>query len=327
MIERWVFITDPLARLNVKKDSTIAMMQAAQARGVAVGVVEDGGLSWVQGQGVIGQIQWIKIDLSSEVWWQVDSQTILPLKELEVVLMRKDPPFDAEYVTSTWLLEQAQREGARVVNHPAAIRDHNEKFTIAQFQQFIAPTLVTRSVQAARAFAVEHRSTILKPLDGMGGRSVFRLEAADPNSGVILETLSGGGKSTLMVQKFIPEIIDGDKRVLLINGRPVPYALARVPQAGDHRGNLAAGGLARAQPLTQRDLEIANALGPELLGRGLFLVGLDIIGSYLTEVNVTSPTCFREIHSQTGFDVAGFFVDELRSSLINLNHMQPRREA
>jgi glutathione synthase len=327
MTQSWVFVTDPLAQLNVKKDSTIVMMHAAQQRGYSVGVIEDGGLSWAQSTGVVGCIKWVQVDLSNSTWWQVQSQGIVPLKDVGVVVMRKDPPFDAEYVASTWLLEQAQREGARVVNHPAAIRDHNEKFAIAQFQQFTAPTLVTRCVQAARAFAHEHQSAILKLLDGMGGRSVFRLEAADPNLGVILETLSCGGRNTLMVQKYIPEIVDGDKRVLLINGKPVPYALARVPQLGDHRGNLAAGGMARAQALTQRDLEIANTLGPVLRQRGLFLVGLDIIGNYLTEVNVTSPTCFREIHSQTGFDVANFFVNELSDSLANLNELQPPGEA
>jgi glutathione synthase len=222
--------------------------------------------------------------------------------------MRKDPPFNAEFVTTTWLLEQAEREGAKVFNKPAAIRDHNEKFSIAQFSQFIAPTVVSRNAAHLLAFLDEHPNAVAKPLDGMGGESVFRLQKDDPNVGVILESLTQHGHKTAMVQQYIPEIAQGDKRVLLIAGKPVPYALARIPKQGEHRGNLAAGGTGVARELSVQDATIANTLGPELHRRGLILVGLDIIGSTLTEVNVTSPTCFREITDQTGLDVADIFI-------------------
>jgi len=216
-----------------------------------------------------------------------------------------------EYVYSTYLLELAEAAGARVFNRPRAIRDHNEKLAIARYPQFTAPTLVTRSEPLVREFLAEHRDIILKPLDGMGGTSVFRVHRTDPNVNVIIETLTHYGRRTIMAQRYIPEIADGDKRVLLIGGRPVPFALARIPKAGETRGNLAAGGTGVARPLTPRDREIAEALGPELHARGLLLVGLDVIGEHLTEVNVTSPTCFREIADQTGFNVAGMMLDAL----------------
>jgi glutathione synthase len=225
--------------------------------------------------------------------------------------MRKDPPFDMEYVYSTYLLELAEKDGARIVNRPRAIRDHNEKMAIAKFAQFTAPTLVTRRVDLIRAFLAEHREIILKPLHGMGGASIFRVSETDPNLNVIIETLTALGSLTIMAQRYIPEIAAGDKRVLLIAGEPVPYALARIPKAGETRGNLAAGGTGVARPLTARDREIAQALGPVLHAQGLLLVGLDVIGDYLTEVNVTSPTCFQEITQQTGFNVAGMMLDAL----------------
>jgi glutathione synthase len=306
-----LFIIDPLSSLNPKKDSTIAMMEAAQKRGIKVGVIEDGGLAWSQAGGVTGEVKWVHVDMLGHPWWMVLGQTRLPLKSAGAVVMRKDPPFDAEFVAATWLLEQAEREGAVVLNKPSALRDHNEKFSIAQFQAFTVPTMVTRNPQDVRDFMDTHPLVILKPLDGMGGESIFRLQQGDPNIGVILETVTRRGQRTVMVQRYIPEIADGDKRVLLIAGEPVPYALARLPKAGEHRGNLAAGGTARAQNLSARDLEIATTLGPVLFARGLFLVGLDVIGENLTEVNVTSPTCFREIEMQTGFDVAGLFIDKL----------------
>lgn len=306
-----LFVTDPLTALNPKKDSTIAMLEAAQKRGLHIGVVEDGGLSWSQQTGVMARVKWLHVDMLGHPWFMVLGESQMPLKQAGAVVMRKDPPFDAEFVAATWLLEQAEREGAVVLNRAAALRDHNEKFSIAQFPQFTVPTCVTRQASDVRAFVEAHGVAILKPLDGMGGESIFRLQAGDPNIGVILETVTYRGQRTVMVQRYIPEITDGDKRILLIQGKPVPYALARLPKAGEHRGNLAAGGTARAQALTERDQLIANTLGPELARRGLFLVGLDVIGDYLTEVNVTSPTCFREIEMQTGFDVAGLFVDRL----------------
>lgn len=306
-----LFVIDPLTQLNVKKDSSIAMMEAAQKRGIRVGVIEDGGLAWSQATGVTAQVKWLHVDVLSHPWWMVTAQQRVALKSVTAVIMRKDPPVDPEFMTATWLLEQAEREGAVVVNRPAALRDHNEKISIAQFPSFTVPTLVTRNAADVREFVEQHGVAILKPLDGMGGQSIFRLQAGDPNIGVILETVMQLGHRSVMVQRYIPEIVEGDKRILLIGGEPVPYALARLPKAGEHRGNLAAGGTARAQPLSIRDREIAETIAPVLLPRGLFLVGLDVIGDALTEVNVTSPTCFREIEMQTGFDVAGLFIDRL----------------
>ncbi|WP_370262218.1 glutathione synthase [Limnobacter sp.] len=311
----FVCVIDPLTSLNPKKDSTIAMMESAQGRGWKVGVIEDGGLHWATGQGVRAQVSWISVDRAQKPWWKVLGQEDVALKDLSAVVMRKDPPFDAEFVTSTWLLEQAEREGARVFNSPRAIRDHNEKFTIAQFEQFVVPTLVSRNAEQLRAFLAQHPDAIAKPLDGMGGASIFRMKQGDPNTGVILETLTEHGQKTAMIQRYIPEIVDGDKRVLLINGEPVPFCLARLPKEGEHRGNLAAGGTGRAQPLSDSDWHIARALAPTLKARGLLLVGLDIIGSNLTEVNVTSPTCFREIMDQTGFPVADTFVQAIENNL------------
>jgi glutathione synthase len=229
--------------------------------------------------------------------------------------MRKDPPFDSEYFYATHLLEQAEREGARVFNRPRALRDHPEKLAILEFPDFIAPTLVTRDAADIRRFHQAHRDIILKPLDGMGGMGIFRVRSDGLNLGAIVETLNRHGAQTVMVQRFLPAIAEGDKRILLIGGKPVPFCLARIPQGDEVRGNLAAGGLGVARALSARDQEIANALGPTLAARGLLLVGLDVIGDCLTEINVTSPTCFREISDQTGFDVAAMFVDALETEL------------
>jgi glutathione synthase len=236
------------------------------------------------------------------------------LRDFAAVVMRKDPPFDMEYVYSTYLLEAAESEGARVFNRPRAIRDHNEKMAIARFPQFIAPTLVTRDADRVGAFVDDHADTILKPLDGMGGTSVFRVRADDPNRNVIVETVGLNGTRTMMAQRYIPEIAEGDKRVLLIAGEVVPFALARIPKPGETRGNLAAGGRGVARPLTARDREIAAAMGPQLWAEGLLVVGLDVIGNYLTEVNVTSPTCFVEITEQSGFDVGAMFAAALEKA-------------
>jgi glutathione synthase len=231
--------------------------------------------------------------------------------------MRKDPPFDLEYVTSTWLLSAAEREGARVFNSPAAIRDHNEKIAITEFPQFVAPTLVTRDPRQIHAFIDEHQDVVVKRLDVMGGENIFRVNRTDPNRNVIVEIMVQGGARSVMAQRYIPEIVDGDKRVIIIDGAVVPYCLARIPKAGESRGNLAAGARGEARPLTARDREIAEALGPLLAARGLLFVGLDVIGDWVTEVNVTSPTCFREIQDQTGFDVAGMYVEALQKKLRN----------
>jgi glutathione synthase len=242
------------------------------------------------------------------------AQEMRELHRFDRVLMRKDPPFDSEYFYATHLLTQAEREGARVYNRPSALREHPEKLAILEFPQFLSPTLVTREAEHIRDFHAQHGDIILKPLDGMGGMGIFRVQPDGLNLGSIIETLNRDGAQTVMVQKFIPAIAQGDKRVLLIQGRPVPYALARIPQGGEVRGNLAAGGKGVAQPLTARDLEIAEALGPVLAARGLLLVGLDIIGDRLTEINVTSPTCFQEIHDQVGCDVASIFIDALEQA-------------
>jgi glutathione synthase len=237
------------------------------------------------------------------------------LKDFGAVLMRKDPPFDAEFIYATHLLEQAEREGAKVFNKPAALRDHPEKLALMQFPQYAPPTLVTRSAADVKAFHAQHGDIILKPLDGMGGMGIFRVKADGLNLGSIIETLNLDGAQTLMVQRYLPEIVEGDKRVLVIGGKPVPFSLARIPQGNEVRGNLAAGGKGVAMPLTAREREIAEALGPTLAARGLLLVGLDVIGGRLTEVNVTSPTCFQEIMQQAGFDVAAVFIDALEAAL------------
>jgi glutathione synthase len=231
------------------------------------------------------------------------------------VVERTDPPFDMEYIYATYMLEHAETHGARVFNRPGAIRSHNEKFAITGFTQFIAPTLVTSDMLRIRSFHEQHKDVILKPLDGMGGAGIFRIGADGLNLGSAIEMLTHHGKRTIMVQRYIPEITQGDRRVLLIAGKVVPYCLARVPQAGEVRGNLAAGGLGVAMPISDREREIAEALGPQLFERGLLLVGLDVIGNYLTEVNVTSPTCFQEITQQTGFNVAAMFIDELERAV------------
>ena len=236
------------------------------------------------------------------------------MKDFGAVLMRKDPPFDSEYFYATHLLEQAEREGAKVFNKPRSLRDHPEKLAIMEFAQFICPTLVTRDAEDVKRFHAQHRDIILKPLDGMGGMGIFRVKDDALNLGGIIETLNKDGEQTLMVQKFVPEITQGDKRVLVIGGKPVPFSLARIPQGTEVRGNLAVGGKGVAQPLSARDREIAEALGPVLAARGLLLVGIDIIGDYMTEINVTSPTCFQEIYDQAGFDVAKMFVDALEAA-------------
>jgi glutathione synthase len=307
------FIVDPLDEFKIYKDTTFAIMREAAARGHELYALHQGDLAWTQ-KAVTGNAA--RLHLTGEktaAWYLLEPPSERPLTAYDAVLMRKDPPFDMEYVYSTYLLEIAETQGARIVNRPRAVRDHNEKMAIAKFAQFTAPTLVTRRVDLIRAFLAEHHEIILKPLDGMGGTSIFRVSESDPNLNVIVETLTGCGSRTIMAQRYIPQISDGDKRVLLIAGRPVPHALARIPKAGETRGNLAAGGTGVARPLTPRDREIAEALGPVLWKDGLMIVGLDVIGDYLTEVNVTSPTCFQEITEQTGFNVAGMLVDALEA--------------
>lgn len=312
---RILFITDPLDSFKTYKDSTYAMMVEAARRGHTLFFCLQTELT-LSGGTVEANARALHLTGDGDAWYRLDPATATPLQQFDAVLMRKDPPFDMEYVTSTWLLELAERQGARVFNRPQAIRDHSEKIAIAEFPQFLAPTLVTRDAARIRAFHGEHGDIIIKPLDGMGGMGVFRVGRDGMNLGSIIETLGANGARTLMAQRYIPEIKDGDKRILLIGGEPVPYSLARIPQAGEVRGNLAAGGTGRAQPLSTRDREIAEALAPVLWQRGLLLVGLDAIGDYLTEVNVTSPTCFQEIMQQTGFPVAGMFIDALERAVV-----------
>jgi glutathione synthase len=306
----FLFVIDAPESLKAYKDTSVAMMRAAQKRGHAVWVCEQQSLHWREGR-VSAAAQRMSLADNDEDWYRGHEVEVRPLKSFSATLMRKDPPFDLEYVTSTWLLSAAVREGARVFNAPDAIRDHNEKLAIAEFARFAAPTLVSREPERIQAFVDAERDVVVKRLDVMGGENVFRVRVDDPNRNVIVETISQGGRRTVMAQRFIPEIVQGDKRVLLIDGALVPHCLARIPKTGDSRGNLAAGARGVAQPLSKRHREIGEALGPALAKRGLLVVGLDVIGDYLTEVNVTSPTCFREIQDQTGFDVSGMFLDAL----------------
>ena len=310
-----LFVADPLESFQTYKDTTFSMMREAQRRGHRVAACETRDLVWRSGGQVQAQVREITLTGAEEEWFVEARSAVQPLRAFDAVIMRKDPPFDSEYFYATHLLEQAEREGARVFNKPAALRDHPEKLAIMEFAPYTSPTLVTRDAQEVRRFHAEHGDIILKPLDGMGGMGIFRVKADGLNLGAITETLNAGGATTLMVQRFVPEIVQGDKRVLVIGGQPVPYSLARIPQGSEVRGNLAAGGKGVAQPLSARDLEIAQALGPTLAARGLLLVGLDVIGDCLTEINVTSPTCFQEITQQTGFDVPSMFVDALEAAV------------
>ncbi len=304
------FILDPLEEIKTYKDSSYAMMREAVARGHALAEMQQENLVWREGK-VVGYARELTLTGDDKDWYRAAERRPVPLEEFDAVMMRKDPPFDMEYIYSTYLLELAEKQGARVINSPRAVRDHNEKLAIAKFPQFTVPSLVTREPALIREFLAEHDDIILKPLDGMGGASIFRINRADFNISVVIETLTNHGHRSIMAQRFIPEITKGDKRVLVIDGKPVPYSLARIPKLGETRGNLAAGGTGVAQPLSARDREIAEALGPELKAHGLLLVGLDVIGDWLTEVNVTSPTCMREIADQTGFNVAALMIDAL----------------
>jgi glutathione synthase len=310
-----LFIADPLESFKTYKDSTYTMMREAARRGHAIAACEPRHISWQAGGQVTARVRPITLTGDEDNWFTEQPIAELALASFDAVLMRKDPPFDAEYIYATHLLEQAEREGARVFNKPSALRDHPEKLAIMEWPQFIGPTLVTRDPQAIRDFHAQHQDIILKPLDGMGGMGIFRVKADGLNLGSIIETLNQSGANSVMVQKFLPEIVAGDKRVLIIGGEPVPYCLARIPQGNEVRGNLAAGGKGVAQPLTDADRATATAIGKALAPRGLLLIGLDIIGTKVTEINVTSPTCFREILDQTGCDVPALFVDALERAV------------
>ena len=310
-----LFVADPLVTFKTYKDTTFAMMRELQKRGHTLAACEPQHLQWQTGQPVTALVRRIELTGEADDWYRVLHQGREALHTFDAVLMRKDPPFDSEFFYATHLLEQAEREGARVFNSPRALRDHPEKLALMEFAEFAPPTLVTRSPEAIRHFHADRKDIILKPLDGMGGMGIFRVGPDGLNLGSITETLNRHGAQSLMVQKFLPEIVKGDKRVLIIGGRPVPHSLARIPQGSEVRGNLAAGGKGVALPLSVRDREIAEALGPVLHSRGLLLAGVDVIGDCVTEINVTSPTCFQEIFDQTGFDVAAMFVDALEAAL------------
>ena len=314
---KFAFILDQLDSIKIEKDSSFAMMHEAALRGHQLFVIQQGDLAWKNGK-VVGISCALKLTGQKDIggdWYKNMGTVEMSLQEYDVVLMRKDPPFDMEYIYSTYLLELAEKQGAFIINSPKGIRDHNEKVSIAKFPQFIAPTLVTRQEYLIRKFISEHGDVVLKPLDGMGGAGVFRVSGTDHNISVIIETLTNYGTRTIMAQRYIPEISEGDKRILLIDGKPVPYVLARIPKKGELRGNLAAGGLGVVQSLTSHDHIIADALGPYLYERGLILVGLDVIGDYLTEINVTSPTCMQEITNLTDFNVAGMMIDSIEKKL------------
>jgi len=310
-----LFVADPLEVFKIYKDTTFSMMREAQRRGHRIAACEPCHLTWRSGGRVHAQVREIRLTGAEEEWFQVSRTEVRDLRDFDAILMRKDPPFDSEYFYATHLLEQAQREGAKVFNRPASLRDHPEKLAIMEFPDLVSPTLVTRSADEVRRFHEEHGEIILKPLDGMGGMGIFRVGPDGLNLGSIIETLNQQGATTIMVQRFVPEISQGDKRVLVIAGKVVPFCLARIPQGSEIRGNLAAGGKGVAQPISDRDREIAETIGPLLSARGLLLIGLDVIGDCLTEINVTSPTCFQEITQQAGFDVPKMFVDALEAAV------------
>ncbi len=310
---KFAFLTDPLSGFKIHKDTSFAMMREAARRGHRIFAFGPEDLALDRGI-VSASVQEVFLTGDASNWYRLGAIENCALTSFNAVLQRKDPPFDMEYIYATYLLEHAERAGAKVFNRPSAIRDHNEKLSITQFPHLIAPTLVTRDDARIRAFFAEHGDIILKPLDGMGGAGIFRVTAEGLNLGSIIEMLTDQGRRTIMVQKYIPEIAQGDKRILLIDGQVVPFALARIPQQGEVRGNLAAGGRGVAQALSHRDREIAEYLAPILAQRGLLLVGLDVIGDYLTEINVTSPTCFQEIFDQQAYDVAAMFIDALESA-------------
>lgn len=310
----FLFIADPLESFKINKDSTLAIMRAAQDAGHRLWFCQSKNILWVD-EFVVADCQALAIKPNSASWFELGSQESRSLKSFSAVLMRTDPPFDIEYLNTTWMLSAAVRQGARVFNNPTAIRDHSEKLSITEFPELIPPTLVTRELSAVEAFHEKHQDIVIKPLDGMGGMGVFRVGVDGLNLASIVETLGENGARTLMVQRFLPEIAQGDKRVLLIGGEVVPFALARIPQGKEIRGNLAAGGKGVAMPLSDTEKEVAERLAPLLNQRGLFLVGLDLIGGYLTEINVTSPTCFVEITEQTGLNVAQFFLTRLEKAL------------
>ncbi len=310
---------DPIEQINIKKDSSFAMLLEAQQRGHQLFYMEQQDLILQEGK-LLAHTSPLSVQDDPNNWFEKGDKATINCDSLDVILMRKDPPFDMEFVYSTYLLQLAQEQGTLVVNNPQSIRDANEKLFTAWFPQCCPNTLVSRNEADFRAFIEKHEDIILKPLDGMGGSSIFRVQKGDPNIGVIIETLTNLGKVTAMAQKFIPEITQGDKRILMVNGDPIPYSLARIPAKGETRGNLAAGGRGEARPLTEKDKWIAAQVGPTLKAKGLMFVGLDVIGDYLTEINVTSPTCIKEIDAAYDTQIAAKLFDAIELELSERNH-------
>jgi glutathione synthase len=307
-------VMDPIASINIKKDSSFAMLLQAQQRGYQIHYMEMADLYMLEGQSR-ARTKMLTVEENSAGWYQFGSEQDIALSELNVILMRKDPPFDTEYIYATYILERAEEQGSLIVNKPQSLRDANEKLYTSWFSQFTPKTLVSRDAKRIKAFYQAETDIILKPLDGMGGTSIFRLKPGDANVSVIIETLTEHGSRYTMAQRYIPEITDGDKRILIVNGKPVPYCLARIPASGETRGNLAAGGRGEARPLSDTDWAIANAVGPTLKAKGLIFVGLDVIGDKLTEINVTSPTCIREIEAAFSISITALLFDEIEQLL------------
>lgn len=308
-------VMDDIAHIKFAKDSTLAMLLAAQARGFELSYLEQRDLSLRDGM-ALGRMRPLTVRADAQSWFTLGEPRVAPLAELNAVLMRKDPPFDTEYIYSTYILERAEVAGVLVVNRPQGLRDMNEKVYTAWFPQCCAPTLITRDMADMEAFVREHRKAVCKPLDGMGGRSIFVVEHGDKNMNVIFETLTAYGSRFAIVQRYIPDIVDtGDSRVLLIDGEPVPFALARIPTATDNRGNLAAGAKGVGRPLNDRDRWLAGQIGPALAGRGMMFVGLDVIGGFVTEINVTSPTGIRELDKQFHIDIGDMLMQAVERKL------------
>lgn len=305
-------VMDPIAGIKTYKDSTFAMLLEAQSRGHEIWYMEPSDLTIRDGL-ALGRMRPLSVRDNRNDWFTLGEEENRELATLDILLMRKDPPFNMDYVYTTYVLDLAEKAGVTVVNRPQALRDANEKCFITQFPQCCVPALITRSSEEIKAFVKEHGLSVVKPLDGMGGESIFQVQPGDPNLNVILETITAKNHKLVMVQRYIPEITEGDKRVLVVNGEPVPYALARIPGAGDFRGNLAKGGTGKGVPLTERDIWICAQVAPELKRRGIVFAGLDIIGDWLTEINVTSPTCIRELDSQFGLNIAATLFDALEA--------------
>lgn len=323
---RVAFIIDPLDTLNVKKDSTIAMMRAAQQRDWSVHAIYPRNLCWLDGKASsYARRVFLKSGFAAtlesnelgpdERWYQTNQEEFSELSSFDAIFMRKDPPFDMNYIYATYMLDHAERDGTLVVNKAQSLRDCNEKFFTTEFSDMAPSMVVSQRADVLREFHVEHRDVVYKKLDGMGGTSIFRMREDDPNLNVVIETLTDNESIPIMAQKFLPAISEGDKRVLIVNGEPIPYLLARIPKKGETRGNLAAGATGEVRPLSKRDREIATAMGPDLVERGLLFVGIDVIGDYLTEVNVTCPTCIREIDKAHDLDIAGQLMDSIHERI------------